>query len=133
MVKRILAISLLCTMCFSICAGCKQKEDGSLEFTTNIQEIDFGAMADNVTKQVTDGFNNIKDSALKTINSEVEKFMEEHNIPKEKANEVAKMTKEWAKMALTASGEIDKAKGSLKQYLSDHLDELTTVSSEVSK
>ena len=133
MVKRILAISLLCTMCFSICVGCKQKEDGSLELTTNIQEIDFGAMADNITKQVTDGFNNIKDSALKTINSEVEKFMEEHNIPKEKVDEVVKMAKEWAKMALTASGEIDKAKGSLKQYLSDHLDELTTVSSEASK
>lgn len=70
------------------------------------------------------GINNIKESAMKQINSEVDKFMEENNIPKDKADEVMKLAKDWAKTALTASGEIDKAKGSLKQYLSDHLDDL---------
>lgn len=71
-----------------------------------------------------DGFNNIKDSALNKINSDIDNFMNEHNIPADKKDEVLKIAKDWAKTALTASGEIDKAKGSLKQYLSDHLDDL---------
>ena len=36
------------------------------------------------------GINNIKESAMKQINSEVDKFMEENNIPKDKADEVMK-------------------------------------------
>ena len=71
-----------------------------------------------------DGFNNIKDSALNKINGDIDNFMKEHNIPADKKDEVLKLAKEWAKTALTASGEIDKTKGSLKQYLSDHLDDL---------
>ena len=50
-------------------------------------------------------------------------------IPKDKAGEIMKLAKEWAKTALTASGEVDKAKGSLKEYLVDHLDELDTSNS----
>ena len=71
-----------------------------------------------------DGFNNIKDSAINKINGDVDNFMKEHNIPIDKKDEVLKLAKEWAKTALTVSGEIDKTKGSLKQYLSDHLDDL---------
>ena len=56
----------------------------------------------------------------------------------DKKDEVLGLAKQWAKTALTASGEIDKAKGSLKQYLSDHLDDLevsdvSDVSSQASK
>ena len=72
----------------------------------------------------TDGFNNIKDSAINKINGDVDNFMKEHNITIDKKDEVLKLAKEWAKTALTVSGEIDKTKGSLKQYLSDHLDDL---------
>ena len=71
-----------------------------------------------------DGFNNIKDSALNKINSDIGNFMTEHNIPLEKKDEVLKIVKEWAKVALTVSGEIDKTKGSLKQFLSDHIDDI---------
>lgn len=73
-----------------------------------------------------DGFNNIKDSALNKINGDIDNFMKEHNISADKKDEVLKLAKEWAKTALTVSGEIDKTKGSLKQYLSDHLDDLET-------
>ena len=73
-----------------------------------------------------DGFNNIKDSALNKINGDIDNFMKEHNIPADKKDEILGLAKQWAKTALTASGEIDKAKGSLKQYLSDHLDDLET-------
>lgn len=77
-----------------------------------------------------DGFNNIKDSVLNKINGDIDNFMKEHNIPADKKDEILGLAKQWAKTALTASGEIDKAKGSLKQYLSDHLDDLEV--SEVS-
>lgn len=78
-----------------------------------------------------DGFNNIKDSALNKINGDIDNFMKEHNIPTDKKDDILKIAKEWAKTALTVSGEIDKTRGSLKQYLSDHLDDLET--SETSK
>lgn len=91
---------------------------------------DFGAMAQNVGQSISDGVGNLKDSALKQINSEVETFMEENNIPKDKVGEVTDIAKQWAKTALTASGEIDKAKGSLKEYLAEHLDDLDVSSSK---
>ena len=58
----------------------------------------------------TDGFNNIKDSAINKINGDVDNFMKEHNITIDKKDEVLKLAKEWAKTALTVSGEIDKTK-----------------------
>lgn len=124
--RRIITILLLTALIVGVGAGCKQKEDGSAE--AGLPEISIGdwkGLTENITKQVADGLTNIKDSALRAINSEVENFMQEHNIPKDKAGEVIKLAKEWAKTALTVSGEIDKTKGSLKQWLSDHLDDIT--------
>ena len=99
------------------------------EVKNKVQNFDVNSVAQDIGKQVTAGIDNVKDSALNYINKEVEDFMIEHNIPKDKAGEVMKLAKEWAKTALTASGEVDKAKGSLKEYLADHLDELDTSNS----
>ena len=94
------------------------------EVKNKVQNFDVNSVAQDIGNQVTAGIDNVKESALNYINKEVEDFMTEHNIPKDKAGEVMKLAKEWAKTALTVSGEIDKTKGSLKQYLSDHLDDL---------
>lgn len=128
--KNFISILLLTTVacsCFSMTA-CEQAKNipGAENVTSMAQGLGETAKSWGMTaKDWADaGINNIKESAMKQINSEVDKFMEENNIPKDKADEVMKLAKEWAKTALTASGEIDKAKGSLKQYLSDHLDDL---------
>ena len=125
--KRLLAVGLsvmLSVVCLTAFSGCNKVKD--------IQNFDVGAVAQDIGKRVTDGFNNIKDSTVGYINSEIEKFMTEHNIPKDKAHDVLKIAKDWAKKALTASGEVDKARGSLKQYLSDHLDEIDIEVSDTS-
>ena len=70
-----------------------------------------------------DGFNNIKDSALNKINGDIDNFMKEHNIPADKKDEILGLAKQWAKTALTASGEIDKAKdlaGYREKYAMEH-------------
>ena len=120
-------VSVVACSCF-VMTACEQAKNipGADSVTSMAQGLGETAKSwGSTAKDWADaGIANIKDSALKQINSEVDKFMEENNIPKDKANEVLKLAKQWAKTALTASGEIDKAKGSLKQYLSDHLDDL---------
>ena len=111
---------LLLSLCITSFCGCNKVD----EVKDKVQNFDVSSVAQDIGNQVTAGIDNVKDSALNYINKEVENFMTEHNIPKDKAGEVMKLAKEWAKTALTVSGEIDKTKGSLKQYLSDHLDDL---------
>ena len=116
---RIISIIMLVACITSLCA-CNKVD----EVKNKVQNFDVNSVAQDIGNQVTAGIDNVKESALNYINKEVEDFMTEHNIPKDKAGEVMKLAKEWAKTALTVSGEIDKTKGSLKQYLSDHLDDL---------
>ena len=123
LVASVVAISSIISM-----TACEQAKNipGAENVTSMAQGLGETAKSWGMTAKdwADTGINNIKESAMKQINGEVDKFMEENNIPKDKADEVMKLAKDWAKTALTASGEIDKAKGSLKQYLSDHLDDL---------
>lgn len=125
-------VTLIAGSCLSMAACDKAKDVPGVDSVTSVAQ----GLGDTVNKWGSTakdwadaGISNIKDSALSQINSEVDKFMEENNIPKDKVDEVMGLAKDWAKTALTASGEIDKAKWSLKEYLAEHLDDLDVSSS----